>query len=244
MGGLDVKMPVRVIKLVCLPSLVVASFFIFASTGTLCAEGQNGNVIVSSGPSGDLILSGKHGNAYKDIVFKDRSGVIHKLFQGRYTYEDEGSKALSPDKKFYMVTQNESGVATSGSGASEEHEVSSCAFIDTRNGCVVKKETGEYCGGTWSGDHGWPRLDGEIRPIDSSVPSASKLLSAYKNSIQTQKEFKSFIKYGVTVDNIMSCDPVKSNNKDSYKEIANALDRVGDVKDADGIKRAMQAVSN
>lgn len=208
----------------------------------LYAQYEIGNSIVSSNSSGSLILVGKKGNSYKDIIFKDKKGAIHEIFDDQYTYEDNGSKGLSPDKNFYVVTQNESGTAVSDSGGSQGYEVSSCAFIDTSNGCVVKKETGEYCGGTWSGDHGWPRLDGQVRPINSSLPSAAKLVGDYNNSIQSKKDIKSFVKYGATVGNVMSCDPVSQGNEDMYKEIANALDGSGHKKEAGEVNKVLQTL--
>jgi hypothetical protein len=212
------------------------------ATSLAMANDPNGDLTVSSSTSGSLILVGKQGSAYKDIVFKDGGGRVHELFDGQYTYRDEGSRALSPDKKFYMVTQNESGVATSGSDSGKEHEVSSCAFIDTSSGCVVKKEVGEYCGGAWSGDHDWLRLDGESKPINSSLPSAAKLLSSYNNSIQDKKDIRSFVKYGSTVSNVMSCDAVTSANKDAYSDIVSALEKTGDTKGADQIKKALKTL--
>lgn len=222
-------------------SKVVRAFLgMLAYIVTPLIQAQDGYLIVSSRHDGNLILTGKQENAYKNILFKDKNGVVHKLFDGRYTYEDEGSRALSPDRRFYMVTQNESGVAISGSGVAKDHQVSSCVFIDTNNGCVVKREVGEYCGGAWSGGHDWPRLNGDMRPINSSVPSATDLLRDYGNSIQKKKDIKSFIRYSVAFDNIISCDAINSANKDAYSKIADALEESGDTEDAGKIKKALQ----
>lgn len=195
---------------------------------------------LASNDKGALILSGYQNDGYyKNIFFVDNKNINHRIFSGDFTYQKISDESLSPDKQYYVLSQIESGIAKSDAGDVSEHEVANCAFIDLSNGCAVRKENGEFCGGEWTDGHNWTKPTGGSISIGNSRPTVAALLNNYHHSIFNKKTIISNIKYEVTVDNLMACDPVALKNVDGYHLLINALLKDGDKINAHLVRQAV-----
>ncbi|WXL25717.1 hypothetical protein WG219_20870 [Ectopseudomonas mendocina] len=83
-------------------------------------------------------------------VFHTNKMKKQKLFtSGNSLYSIDTETALSPQNKYAQLNKITLG-STSQSTDEEEYERADCAFIEMSTGCIVRIETGSFCGGEWS----------------------------------------------------------------------------------------------
>ncbi len=218
--------------------LVLLFVFILVSTQLRAASVQEG--------SGSLVYSdGVDGN-FNSLVYKTNSGGILRVFDEGLSFNydsryDAGN--LSPDKAYSVVQFSESGV-----GAQQEPEkIYLCAFVRMSDGCVVNVESGEQCGGEWSGARRWSSSISSV--VDYSFKEAPTVEKIYKDYESGRKDLTqvssprvlAYFLEGTTFDNLLACDPPRDTNKKTYTDMLALLQRDNDTKNLERLRVAMSS---
>ncbi|WP_460056223.1 hypothetical protein [Pseudomonas sp. S2_D06] len=69
-------------------------------------------------------------------------------------YERTDPSLASQDGNFVYLSQIESGFVEGSNDSPKYQEVAYCELLDVRSGCIVARETGELCGGSFTFDGG------------------------------------------------------------------------------------------
>jgi hypothetical protein len=106
---------------------------------------------------------------YSAIAIRSSSGTTHRLKAdpefGYFVASDDSN--FSPGNKYVVVEQLDGGYVESD-GEREWHEVDYCAFIEVDTATLVTRETGEICGGEFTGPNTWQSPNGEN--LDLATP--------------------------------------------------------------------------
>ena len=98
---------------------------------------------------------------YWAVAIRSRFGTTHRLRAnpeyGVFVATDEPH--ISPGGKYVVVEQLAAGYVEDGERR-VWHEVNYCVFIDADTAQLVRRETGGYCGGEFTGPSTWKSIDG------------------------------------------------------------------------------------
>ena len=137
---------------------VAAVTFACVVTFPLMASERGGVYILGSHES-QVIYKNRIGNAWGSLFFLPKGGKEFSLYANAnlisLLFEESNSEDFSRDKNYLMVHKIEHATLSSGDGQDESVERYYCSFIDMRSGCIVRENTGEFCGGAWG------EMDGE-----------------------------------------------------------------------------------
>lgn len=157
---------------------------------------------------GDRISSGR----FLSVSFLKGNQTIRELHSepdDSGAFEAEEPPRMSPDGRFVYITQIESAIMETPQGA-KKHEVAYCNLVKMNNGCIVARETGEFCGGHFTQNGKW---DNPIYPnfdMAAAAPKASDYASRNRRPTDSPEG---------TLDNLLACDPINSGNADAYRSI-------------------------
>lgn len=125
-------------------------------------------------------------------------------------YERTDPQLVSQDGNFVYLSQIESGFVEGPNDSPKYHEVAYCELLDVRSGCIVARETGEFCGGSFTFDGGW---DNPLYPdfnLAKQTPSVFDYVSGKLTPADSPES---------SFENLLICDPPSSNNVDAYRSI-------------------------
>lgn len=117
---------------------------------------------------------------------------------------------LSPDGNFALLHQVESGKAETSNGLVTNHEIAYCELVNLRSGCIIARETGEFCGGTFTQDGRW---NNQLYPEFNLTAEAPRAKKYVEGSLRPTDSPAS------SLDNLLICDPPDANNKKDYRTI-------------------------
>lgn len=118
--------------------------------------------------------------------------------------------ATSPDGRYVLVTDVESGEVGMPDGRGSLHERRYCGFIDTRSGCLLARQTGQFCGGQFNDAGAWasPALP-DLHPSEVR-PTAEDDASGRLSSSDAPDG---------SLDNLLRCDPPGPGNRNHYGKL-------------------------
>lgn len=91
-------------------------------------------------------------NAIKDtwrsVYYSNQSVNKHQILKEHTSFATPESDSLSANKKYLVINAVDSGTVEHGK-QKELYDRAYCIFVKMDVGCIVKKETGEFCGGFW-----------------------------------------------------------------------------------------------
>lgn len=134
---------------------------------------------------------------YWTRLFFVKNGVPVQLFAAESSYFDGVSESDYSINKAYLKINRLVRGTVYGNGE-EEYERAYCVFVEMLSGCVLRQETGSFCGGAWGGEETTWIWVGEEINIDERV--AGNALS--------ESDLVSFAEVG-GVDNAERCASVK-----------------------------------
>jgi hypothetical protein len=129
---------------------ILAIFLLVAMCFALaCGQGTAGQLRSQGGE----ITFDDPGQGLWRKIFYSNGNVSQQLFPEDNSRFDEGDVSdFSQDKKYLKINKIIRGVVQ-GEDFEEEYERAYCAFVVMASGCIVRQETGSFCGGKW-GDEG------------------------------------------------------------------------------------------
>lgn len=161
----------------------------------------------------DFQYSDPMGKRYLTLtIFRD--GNIVRTLRGESqsggAFERDDPPFLSPDGNFVLLNQIESGDAERPDGSLIYHEVAYCNLVDVRNGCIVARDTGQFCAGTFTEEGKWKN------PLYPDVNLANKTPRA---NDYAKGKLRSADSPVASFDNLLACDPPSDDNADAYRTI-------------------------
>lgn len=194
------------------------------------------------GIGGSLKFESEVDGAFESVYFEPGLGRKVALFDiGLLFYYSP--EALSPDKAKSVLQFSESGVLEDDSGnVVGDRSNYMCAFVRMTDGCVVQVAEGEVCGGQWNSSSGWDASTySNENIIFEGGPSVADLYKKYSSKRKVQLAggkslVSSYLQEGTSMENVFSCDPLDSSNKDVYLKLLDALQEGGDLESATKVK--------
>lgn len=124
-------------------------------------------------------------------------------------FEPDDPPRLSPDNHFVFLSQIESGELETPNGP-VTREVAYCNLVDVYSGCIVARETGQFCGGAFTRDGKWKN------PLYPDVNLANKTPRA---NDYAKGKLRPADSPNASFDNLLACDPPSDDNADAYRTI-------------------------
>lgn len=171
----------------------------------------------SSGPPVGLDISYTQSignNRFLSVAVIRNGGIIRTLSSNEGVggaFESEEPARLSPDGSALYLTEIESAELETPHGTVKE-ERAYCSLINTKNGCIVVRETGEFCGGQFAAGDKW---DNSIYPdfeIDRGAPKAVDYSTGRRLPAESPES---------SFENLLVCDPLTKSNLEAYRFIIN-----------------------
>lgn len=154
------------------------------------------------------------GHRYAVLKILD-SGRLVRLFRGRDddggTFEKIEPPHFSEDHKYLLFSQVDSGEVIGPDDLPLYHEVAYCGIVNTRTGCLIARETGEFCGGSFTKEGGWDNPTYPDFDLEAQSPRAWDYAKGRS------------VPHGGTLaslENLLLCDPPDRENLDAYKAIS------------------------
>ncbi|MGF6092796.1 hypothetical protein [Pseudomonas sp. 18173] len=195
-------------RLVILLTITLSSSnFIFASTKQVEIE--------EASHAESFQYSDPVGGRYRTLTILVGGKVVRAL-RGENsrggTFERIDPPVLSAGGNFVFLSQIESGEVEVLSGSTVNHEVAYCELVEVRSGCIIARETGEFCGGAFTKDGKWENVLYPEFNLISEAPKAKKYVDG------TLKFSESPVS---SFENLLACDPPGFNNKNYYRALIN-----------------------
>lgn len=117
----------------------------------------------------EIIFADPEQGSWTKLYFSNN--YLHQqLFSEKNTYYDESTDSdFSENKKYLKINKIARGTIHSDAGE-EEYERAYCAFVEMSSGCIVRQETGSFCGGAWAEKENTWIWAGEELIIDERDP--------------------------------------------------------------------------
>lgn len=159
----------------------------------------------------DLVYGEPIGEHYLALTVLFNGEVVRTL-RGNQTSGGafERRPVLSPDGAFALVSQVESTNVEGWDGSVTYHEVAYCNLIELRTGCIAERDTGQFCGGSFTRDGKWRTSLYPDVSLTEVKPSAINYARGKKMPADNPV---------LTLDNMLVCDPLGANNVDAYRTL-------------------------
>jgi hypothetical protein len=230
------------------PKTVIAT--IAMATTFIVATCQAHSIHVSGAEgTGNLIFANGTDGTYNSLYYETSKGGRLDIFDSGLTFEyvEGASRYLSPSRMYFFVSFSETGSIEDDVSAAVEHKEYLCAFVRMSDGCVVRVDSGEVCGGKWDIASQWIGLDGSgTEDLNTRQPTVIKVFGDYSSrikdaSVSSSPKIMKYLPEGTAFDNLLACDPVNSKNQKYYKNLLKLLWRDSNSIDA---KKVIEAMKN
>lgn len=188
-----------------IPFLFVLNAGSYVSADKLAKEEISNNI-------GDFLYGDPVGERYLTLKLLSNGKVVrilHAELESGGAFEREVLPRLSPDGNFFFLTQVESAELETPNGPVIS-ETAYCSLVGVHNGCVVARETGEFCGGTFTLDGQWANSLYPEFNLAAVTPSADAYAMGKLKPVGTPE---------TSFENLMACDPPNTKNVDAYRII-------------------------
>lgn len=168
---------------------------------------------VHAGSNITLRYDGEENGRYRNLSVMKQGTLVRRIELSERSYslfEPDIEPATSPDGKYVFITDIESGEVDLPNGRRSLHERPYCGFIDTRSGCLLARQTGQFCGGHFNDAGSWvsPALPDLI--LSSGRPTAEDYASGRLSPSDAPDG---------SLDNLLRCDPPGPGNRDHYRKL-------------------------
>jgi len=194
-------------------SLILAVLAAVASTEDAKADGGKS---VNAGSNIKLRYDGEQNGRYRNVSVMKQGKLVHRMALSERSYslfEYDSNPATSPDGRYVLISEVESGEVGTPDGRGSLHERQYCGFIDTQSGCLFARQTGQFCGGHFNDAGAWvsPALPDLI--LSEGRPTAEDYASGRLSPSDAPDG---------SLDNLIRCDPPGPGNRDHYRKLIDA----------------------
>lgn len=157
-----------------------------------------------------LLYQGELDGRYQSLALVNNGDVLRKLYGvadkgGLFEYDE--FPTVSSDGRYAAINQVESGCDE----GKVFHEVAYCELIDLRSGCIVARDTGQFCGGEFTGSGEWRTSVLEDLNLLEVTPNAEKYVIGRMRFSDSP---------GDSLENLLVCDPIDDGNIKYYMRLA------------------------
>lgn len=194
-------------------SLILAVLATLASTENAKADGGKS---VTAGSNISLRYDGEQNGRYRNVSVMKQGKLVRRMALGERSYslfEHDPDPATSPDGRYVLVSDVESGEVGMPDGRGSLHERQYCGFIDTRSGCLFARQTGQFCGGQFNDAGAWVSPALPNLTISEELPTAEDYAEGRLSSSDAPDG---------SIDNLLRCDPPGPSNRDHYRKLIDA----------------------
>lgn len=187
---------------------ILIAALLLLSVGSAAAEGA---MKVDLGGGHALLYENELGGRYQALALISNGKVLRKLHgvaDKGGLFEYERSPVISSDGRYAVVNQVESEGDERGSNS---HEVAYCELIDLMSGCIVARDTGQFCGGEFTDSGEWRTFVFQDLNLLEATPAAEKYVSGRLFFSDSP---------GDSLANLLVCDPLGEENVKYYKRLA------------------------
>lgn len=104
-------------------------------------------------------------------VYYSKDDSSHELFPNQHAFFDESLPSDLSENDRYLTIHKIIRGSIEGEAMEEDYERAYCAFVEMASGCVVRQETGSFCGGQWADNDDLWLWAGEEIIIDQRDPN-------------------------------------------------------------------------
>jgi hypothetical protein len=189
--------------------LIPILFLLSAGNYVLAQETVKGEV---SNNVSDFIYSDPVGERYLTLtILKDGKEVrsLHAELESGGAFEREILPRLSPHGTYIYIVQVESADLETPHGPVMS-QTAYCSLVSVSNGCVLIRETGEFCGGAFTLNEQW---------ASSLYPELNLAGAAPRVGAFASGELKPDNSHENSFENLIACDPPSTKNADGYRAV-------------------------
>lgn len=189
----------------------LTSLLFLLNTGSYVSADELAKGKVSS-YIGDFQYGDPVGERYLTVTLLSDGKVVrtlHAELGSGGAFEREVPPRFSPDGDFVLLNQVESAELETPSGPVIS-ETAYCSLVGTQNGCIVARETGEFCAGTFTLDGRWANSLYPEFNLAAVTPSARAYVMGKLKPVGSPE---------TSFENLMVCDPPNTKNADEYRTI-------------------------
>lgn len=171
---------------------------------------------VHAGNNVTLRYDGKQAGRYRSLSLMEHGKLVRRMALGERSnslFEYDPAPVTSPGGRYVLITELESGELGLPDRRRSEHERQYCAFIDTRSGCLLARQTGQFCAGQFNDAGAWasPALPELI--LADGRPTAEDYASGRLSPSNAPHS---------SLDNLLRCDPPGPGNREHYRTLIDA----------------------
>lgn len=179
--------------------------------GTLIFPALIAFIIARANAAPTIEYSEPIGDRYAKLTVINGNQVVRKLHGDQHeqgAFEKVTPNFFSSDSKYLIFTQVTSGEVELPDEPPRYHEVTYCGIINTQSGCLITKDTGAFCGGSFTTDGKWRTPfypDFDLEKMAPKVESYLEEHSLFDNAPLS------------SLENLMKCDPPSNATVENYK---------------------------
>lgn len=188
---------------------MLIAFMLFLSVGEVAADEGAREVDLGGGRA--LLYENEIGGRYQALTLIYNGKVLRKLHgvaDKGGLFEYERSPAISSDGRYAVINQVESEGDERGRNS---REVAYCELIDLKSGCIIARDTGQFCGGEFTDSGEWRTFVFQDLNLLESTPAVEKYVSGRLSFSDSP---------GDSLANLLVCDPLGEENVKFYKRLA------------------------
>jgi len=171
---------------------------------------------VHAGSNITLRYDGEESGRYRNLSVMKQGKLVRRMALGKRSYslfEYDPDPTTSPDGRYVLVTDLESGEVGLTDGRGSLHERQYCGFIDTQSGCLFARQTGQFCGGQFNDAGAWVSSALPELILADGRPTAEDYVSGRLSPSAAPDG---------SLDNLLRCDPPGPGNRDHYRKLIDA----------------------
>ncbi|PTA70782.1 hypothetical protein C9412_16610 [Stenotrophomonas sp. Nf1] len=172
--------------------------------------------LVHAGSNITLRYDGEQSGRYRNLSVMKQGKLVRRLemsARSHTLFEHNTQPMTSPDGRYVLITELESGQLGFPDGRRSEHERQYCGFIDTFSGCLLARQTGQFCGGQFNDAGIWVSPAFPDLAVADGRPTAEDYASGRLSPSDAPDS---------SLDNLLRCDPPGPVNMDYYRTLIDA----------------------
>lgn len=197
-------------------NLLILIFTVFTTLASTEDAKADSGKWVHAGSNITLRYDGEQSGRYRNLSVMKQGKLVRRLemsARSHTLFEHNTQPMTSPDGRYVLFTELESGELGSPDGRRSEHERQYCGFIDMLSGCLLARQTGQFCGGQFDDAGAWVSPALPDLTLADGRPTAEDYASGRLSPSDTPDG---------SLDNLLRCDPPGPGNREHYRKLIDA----------------------